>query len=616
MTNDTLKTGTTLQRGKYRIIKVLGQPTFNITYLAECVFLKKYVAIREYFFRDLCVRDENSMVSSVNDHSTVETFRRQFSKEAQIIAQLDHPGINKLIDCFTENGTEYHVMEYIEGISLDDMVSREGALPEQTALRYVSKVADALDYIHHRHINHFDVKPSNILVRRKDDMPILIDFAIAKQYKEYDVSSSPPRGFTPRYSPLEQTGGVSFLKLSPQTDVYALGATLYKLLTGSRPPEAGAILEDGLTKDDLRHHGVSESTIAIIEKAMQPLKKNRYQTASEFIEAIGEDAMDYDDDEVEVEVISMGGQEEEKFVNSLPIGTELKGPVYTYTIQKVLGQGGFGITYLASLKLAGALGSIDANISVAIKEFFMKSTNGRDSDRTTVTSGSDELQDGYKKKFEKEAINLSKMTDDSIINVIESFKANNTVYYSMEYIDGGSLDDYIKQHAFTEKEAVQATLEIGKAVSFMHSKKMLHLDLKPKNIMRRKNGEYVLIDFGLSKQYLKNGTPETSTPLGLGTQGYAPIEQMHYRKEDNKFPMTIDVYALGATMYKMLISTSPPDSSFILNEGFPFEEFESRHVSKDLAHVIAKAMAARKKDRYPTVDAFMEALRGLPTRRR
>ena len=246
----------------------------------------------------------------------------------------------------------------------------------------------------------------------------------------------------------------------------------------------------------------------------------------------------------------------------------------------------------------------------------MKSANSRDSDRTTVTSGSDELQDGYKKKFEKEAINLSKMTDDSIINVIESFKANNTVYYSMEYIDGGSLDDYIKQHAFTEKEAVQATLEIGKAVSFMHSKKMLHLDLKPKNIMRRKNGEYVLIDFGLSKQYLKNGAPETSTPLGLGTQGYAPIEQMHYRKEDNKFPMTIDVYALGATMYKMLISTSPPDSSFILNEGFPFEEFERRHVSKDLAHVIAKAMAARKKDRYPTVDAFMEALRGLPTRRR
>ena len=186
----------------------------------------------------------------------------------------------------------------------------------------------------------------------------------------------------------------------------------------------------------------------------------------------------------------------------------------------------------------------------------------------------------------------------------------------MEYIDGGSLDDYIKLHTFTEEEAVQTTLEIGKAVSFMHSKRMLHLDLKPKNIMRRKSGEYVLIDFGLSKQYLKNGVPETSTPLGLGTPGYAPIEQMHYRKEDSNFPVTIDVYALGATMYKMLISTSPPDSSFILNEGFPYEEFERRHVSKALTRVIAKAMEPRKKDRYPTIDAFMKALRALPARRR
>ena len=614
-----LKIGTTLQRGKYRIIKGLGQSTFNITYLAEHVYFKKYVVIKEFFLRDLCVRDESSMVCSIIDSSIVESYSRCFSKEAQIITQLDHPGIIKLIESFIENGTEYHVMEYIEGLSLRDIVSRDGALPEQTALRYVSRVAEAIDYLHHRHINHFDVKPSNILVRRKDDMPILIDFGIAKQYimnECYTSSYSPPMDcYTQHYAPFEQIAE-KVEKFSPQIDIYALGATLYNLLTGSTPPGPGAILEDGLPKDDLLNHGVSESTIAVIEKAMQPHYKNRYQTASEFIEAIGECAIDYDDDDLEVEVISMGGQEEEKFVNSLPIGTELKGPVYIYTIQKVLGQGGFGITYLASVKLAGPLGAIDANISVCIKEFFMKNTNGRGSDNTTVTSGSGDLHEGYMKKFEKEAINLSKMTDNSIINVIESFKANNTVYYSMEYIDGGSLDDYIKLHTFTEEEAVQTTLEIGKAVSFMHSKRMLHLDLKPKNIMRRKSGEYVLIDFGLSKQYLKNGVPETSTPLGLGTPGYAPIEQMHYRKEDSNFPVTIDVYALGATMYKMLLSTSPPDSSFILNEGFPYEEFERRHVSKALTRVIAKAMEPRKKDRYPTIDAFMKALRALPARRR
>ena len=165
----------------------------------------------------------------------------------------------------------------------------------------------------------------------------------------------------------------------------------------------------------------------------------------------------------------------------------------------------------------------------------------------------------------REAINLSKLKHPNIIKVIESFEANNTIYYAMEYIDGGSLDDYIKKnHGLKEDEAITIIKQISSALSFMHNNKMLHLDLKPSNIMVKKSGSIVLIDFGLSKQYNSKGEPESSTKVGAGTPGYAPIEQANYC-EGKEFPVTMDVYALGATMFKMLTGMRPPESSDILN---------------------------------------------------
>lgn len=195
--------------------------------------------------------------------------------------------------------------------------------------------------------------------------------------------------------------------------------------------------------------------------------------------------------------------------NSLPSGTILKGISYSYRIEKTLGQGSFGITYLASVKMTGALGAIDANIKVAIKEFFMRDINGRSD--ATVTSGSNGgIYDEYKHKFTREALNLSKLQHPNIIKVIESFEANNTVYYVMEYIGGGSLDDFISnENGLKEDDAVKIIKQIGSALAFMHSNKMLHLDLKPSNIMMKEFGDIVLIDFGLSKQYDSKGEPES-----------------------------------------------------------------------------------------------------------
>lgn len=122
----------------------------------------------------------------------------------------------------------------------------------------------------------------------------------------------------------------------------------------------------------------------------------------------------------------------------------------------------------------------------------------------------------------------------------------------MEFLPSGSLDEYIEsKHGLSEKESIRFALQICDALSFMHKNKMLHLDLKPKNIMVGNNGGIKLIDFGLSKQYNGQGEPESSTSVGSGAPGYAPLEQASYR-DGNDFPVTMDVYAMGATMFKML----------------------------------------------------------------
>ena len=296
---------------------------------------------------------------------------------------------------------------------------------------------------------------------------------------------------------------------------------------------------------------------------------------------------------------------------SLAIGTILHGEAYDYKIMDVLGQGTFGITYKAKVEMRGALGRLDSNMYVAVKEFFMKEVNGREN--SSVTSGSTSnggLFYYYRDKFEREARNLSTLSHPNIVKVLEAFHANGTTYYSMEYIDGISLDKKIAQSPqgrMPLTEAIETLKQIGAAIAFMHSRNMLHLDVKPGNVMMRKDGTAVLIDFGLSKQYTSDGEPESSTKVGAGTPGYAPIEQASYH-EGKGFPTMMDVYALGGTLFKMLTGQRPPEASEILNEGFPTDSLRQLFIPDNIVNSISRAMAPLKKDRWQTVDEFVKHL--------
>lgn len=282
-----LRQGSLLQGEKYRIESTLGNGGFGITYLATQDILDRKVAVKEFFFGDFCERNgDTSQVTlgTQSNHDIVERFLVKFIKEARTISKLHHPAIIPIYDVFRENGTAYYVMEYIEGESLGDMVKRRGFLPQDEALSYIRSVGDALTYIHQRNITHLDVKPVNIMFRRSDRQVILIDFGVAKQYDEMtnEGTTTTPVGISHGYSPAEQYKKDGVQTFSPQSDVYSLAATLFKLLTGKTPPEATEIPDVGLPVEELRQKNVSESVISAIEKAMKP-RSIRTQSIAEFL---------------------------------------------------------------------------------------------------------------------------------------------------------------------------------------------------------------------------------------------------------------------------------------------------------------------------------------------
>ena len=284
----TLQQDYTLQDGKYRILKVLGQGGFGITYLAIQVRLDRKVAIKEFFMKDFCERNETTSqvtLGTAGSREKVNSCREKFLKEAKHIAKLDHPNIIRIIDVFDENSTSYYVMEYIEGGSLENKLGTTG-LSMSDATRYILQVAETLKYIHKKNIAHLDIKPSNIMLNGNDEI-VLIDFGVSKQYDftTGGQTSVSPAGCSLGYAPLEQYDPNGVKDFSPQTDIYSLGATYFKLLTGITPLNAFGITKDFL-QEKLKAKGVPTAVISIICKSMEKLKENRFSDVCSFIEGL------------------------------------------------------------------------------------------------------------------------------------------------------------------------------------------------------------------------------------------------------------------------------------------------------------------------------------------
>lgn len=233
--NGVLSPGAVLAGGEYLIKQPLGQGGFGITYKGVDTRLNRPVAVKE-FFPEGCWREGATVVSAGRWNSdTYSNAKQKFLVEGQTLGQFNHPGIVQVFYYFEENNTAYMVMEYLKGITLAELLKqRQGKLSEKNALMYICKVAEALEVLHQAQYLHRDIKPDNIMLAN-DGRVVLIDFGAARDFAS-DSTTRYTTMLTPGYAPLEQYGRA--LKYGAFTDIYALGSTLYHVLTGFAPVSA------------------------------------------------------------------------------------------------------------------------------------------------------------------------------------------------------------------------------------------------------------------------------------------------------------------------------------------------------------------------------------------
>lgn len=278
----------------------------------------------------------------------------------------------------------------------------------------------------------------------------------------------------------------------------------------------------------------------------------------------------------------------------------------------VIGQGGFGITYrgIWYTEVKGSLGTIKTEVPVCIKEYFFKDYCFRDENTQEVKVYSETgkaLFNKFKEKLTKEARILSEVHHPYIVNVLEVFEENNTAYIAMEYISGHSLKYILEQTRFLPEDlALKYIHQVGEALSFVHEKNILHLDIKPSNILIDQKDNARLIDFGVSKRY-DIDQEETSTTLLTLSKGFASIEQ--YDSEGiQTFSPYPDIYSLGATLYNLLTGQIPTESILRATRPLKSPREINAKVSEKTEQVILKAMRIVPSERYSCIQEMMDSL--------
>jgi serine/threonine protein kinase len=272
----------------YTIQRVLGHGGFGVTYLALDTNLEQYVAIKEFLPSEIAVRKSDFTVQPKSDAHADQynCWLDRFLTEARTLANFDHPNIVRVYSVFEANDTAYNVMRYEEGKPLNEIFKQKKYMSEEALLRVVLPILEGLSKVHEQGFIHRDVQPSNIYIR-KDDTPVLLDFGSARQ--AMGEARSLTILITPGYAPFEQYYSSS-TEQGPWTDIYGMGATLYRAVAGVAPIDAierskGLL---GSTRDVLVPARVvgkgrySDSFLAAIDHALEFNEKNRPQTTMEW----------------------------------------------------------------------------------------------------------------------------------------------------------------------------------------------------------------------------------------------------------------------------------------------------------------------------------------------
>ncbi len=256
-------------RQRYQIQSLLGQGGFGAVYKGIDLNLNRWCAVKE------------NILDPTLTQAQLQAQQQQFQREAMMLSRLQHPNLPRVHDYFIEaNGQQYLIMEFVEGQDLHTLVQQRGALPELQAVTWIRQILDALEYLHSHQppIIHRDIKPQNIIITPQG-RAMLVDFGIAKMFVAGQATTIGARAVSPGYSPPEQYGQGS---TDPRSDIYAVGATMYFVLTGEEPPEsvqrvAGAVM----TLPRAVNVSVSAHTEQVILQAMQLQPQMRFQNAAQ-----------------------------------------------------------------------------------------------------------------------------------------------------------------------------------------------------------------------------------------------------------------------------------------------------------------------------------------------
>lgn len=311
-----LEPGVLLRDGCYRIVEMIGQGGFGITYLAEEVGYMKVigygvefvavknpdkVVIKELYFKDICSRDPETRLIAVTNTEKRSEFSLLVDKqleEGKTLKKLNHKNIVRTRDIFRENDTAYMVMDYIHSYNLEQVIAKAGKLTRDKALTYIQEVLSALIYVHQKKILHLDITPSNILIDAETDEAILIDFGASLSYDDqYHIASTTSKlvtGLKKYYAPFEQADLDNLKEFDATFDTYAVGATLYHMLTGSPPPPSSLVVvgRQKIIPPSVQAQSkeISDYLDAVILKALSAQYPQRYATAAELSEALNKEA--------------------------------------------------------------------------------------------------------------------------------------------------------------------------------------------------------------------------------------------------------------------------------------------------------------------------------------
>jgi len=562
---DPLKDGViTGEKGKYKLIRELGSGNFGTTYLAEDLSNNhsKY-AIKK--FKD-----------TFNKQSSANKVRKNFENESDVLQEITHPQVPKMIESFTYNLSGYQgmsrflVQEYIEGETLEVEFKNNEEWGQKEVIDFLVDILGILKKIQEDYnLIHRDIKPANLMRRTQDGKICLIDFGLVKLINlnySRDLLTAKTWG-TPYYMAPEQLNG----KVNFCTDIYSVGLVAIEGLTGYFPVVDSR--KTGEVEWGNKRSEINEKVCKILEKMVSPEPKDRYQSATEVL--------------TDLEPFTM-------------LGKTLKNN--TYIIKEYLGTDRFGNTYLAENRKGSP------TYSCVIKQ------------RKLGNYENVNLQNA-RENFKVEVAYLEILgSDDRIPKLLDSFETSgendisdrSAFYLVQEYIKGEDICQELSQNNWNQNQVIDFLNQLLEILEFVHSKNVIHCDIKPSNIMRRfSDGKFVLIDFSSVKKavsFSENVSHSSSSTQLVETIGYMSPEQP---RRNEQIGFNSDIYALGITAIQALKGKEPNQLGTRDEENGKYNWSDNIQIDNKLVKILDRMVSSQPEELYQSAAQILRDMEPL-----